>query len=111
MAKGREVISRSFIDTALTIHGWVLGIPAAERLLLDMDNLPRTEHPFNSVQRLQAIVSNCGNNKEHITWVLEHIRHMVCAPVADKVDSSEFTVDALRGSSKTGNRGVVDGIY
>ncbi|MFM7986931.1 MAG: hypothetical protein ACKPKO_47215, partial [Candidatus Fonsibacter sp.] len=108
MAKGREVISRSLIDTALTIHGRVLWIPATERLLLDIDNLPRTENPFNSVQRLQAIVSECGSNKEHSTWVLEHICHMVCAPVVDKVDSSEFTVDALRGSSKTGSRGLVD---
>ncbi|MFM7989305.1 MAG: hypothetical protein ACKPKO_59325, partial [Candidatus Fonsibacter sp.] len=64
MAKGREVISRSFIDTALTIHGRVLGIPTAERLLLDMDNLPRTENPFNSVQRLQAIASKRGNKKD-----------------------------------------------
>ncbi|MFM7980602.1 MAG: hypothetical protein ACKPKO_14915, partial [Candidatus Fonsibacter sp.] len=31
VAKGREEIS-----TALTIHGWVLGIPAAARLLMDM---------------------------------------------------------------------------
>ena len=68
MANGGEVISRFFIETALTIHGRVLGIPAAERLLLDMGNLPRTENPFNSVQRLQAIVSKCENNKDHITW-------------------------------------------
>ncbi|MFM7988793.1 MAG: hypothetical protein ACKPKO_56710 [Candidatus Fonsibacter sp.] len=63
MAKGPEVISKSFIDAALTIHGRVLGIPAEERLLLYMDKLPRTENPANSVQRLQASVSMCGNNK------------------------------------------------
>ncbi|MFM7984019.1 MAG: hypothetical protein ACKPKO_32310, partial [Candidatus Fonsibacter sp.] len=34
MGKGREVISRSFIDAALIIHGQLLGIPAAEMLLL-----------------------------------------------------------------------------
>ncbi|MFM7980667.1 MAG: hypothetical protein ACKPKO_15245, partial [Candidatus Fonsibacter sp.] len=60
MAKGREVISKGFIDTALTIPGRVLGIPAAERLLVDMDNRPRTENPFNSVQSLQASVSKRG---------------------------------------------------
>ncbi|MFM7986789.1 MAG: hypothetical protein ACKPKO_46490, partial [Candidatus Fonsibacter sp.] len=38
----------------------------------------------------------------------KNIRHMVCEPVADKADSSEFTVDALRGSSKTGIQGLVD---
>ncbi|MFM7978014.1 MAG: hypothetical protein ACKPKO_01750, partial [Candidatus Fonsibacter sp.] len=108
VAKGREVMFKSFIDTALTIHGRALGSPAAERLLYDMDNLPRTRNPFNSVQRLQAIVSKRGNNKDHITWALEHFRHMVCAPADDKADSSEFTVDALRANSKTSKRGLVN---
>ncbi|MFM7987014.1 MAG: hypothetical protein ACKPKO_47640, partial [Candidatus Fonsibacter sp.] len=89
MVKGREVIPKSLIYTEITIDGRAIGIPAAERLLLDMDNLARTENPFNSVQRLQAIVSKGGDNKEHITWTIEHIRHMVCAPVVDKEDSSE----------------------
>ena len=80
VAKGREVISKSSIDTAVTIHGRVLGIPAAERLLLDMGNLPRTDMPCNSVQHLQAIISKRGDKKEHVTWVLEHILHMVCVP-------------------------------
>ncbi|MFM7985226.1 MAG: hypothetical protein ACKPKO_38500 [Candidatus Fonsibacter sp.] len=90
MAKGREVISRSLIDTALTIHGRVLGISTVERLPLDMDNLPRTDNPCNSVQRLQDIVSNRGNNKALITWLLERISHMVCVPVVAKLDSIEF---------------------
>lgn len=37
MAKGREPISKSFVDTALTIHARLLSIPAAEQMLLDMD--------------------------------------------------------------------------
>ncbi len=56
MAKGREVISKSFIDTALTIHGRVLGIPAAEMLLLDMGNLQRKRQP---VQHDAALASCC----------------------------------------------------
>jgi hypothetical protein len=36
MARGRERISKSFVDTALTIHARLLAIPAAERLLLEM---------------------------------------------------------------------------
>ena len=38
MARGRERISKSFVDTALTIHARLLAIPAAERLLLEMDS-------------------------------------------------------------------------
>ena len=37
MAKGREKISKSFVDTALTIHARLLSIPEAERLLFEMD--------------------------------------------------------------------------
>ena len=76
-AKGRETVSKSFIDTALTIHTRVLGMPSAEKLLLDMDNLPRHMNPFNSTQRLQAIAPNRGNSKANIIWALQHIRHMV----------------------------------
>ena len=58
MAKGRERLSKSFVDTALTIHARLLQIPEAERLLLDMDSTrSKDEHPFNSVHRLQAIAS------------------------------------------------------
>jgi hypothetical protein len=46
MAKGREAVTKSFIDTARTIHTRVLGMPSAEKLLLEMDNLPRQTNPF-----------------------------------------------------------------
>jgi hypothetical protein len=39
MAKGREKISKSFVDTALTIHARLLALPSAEKLLLGMDSL------------------------------------------------------------------------
>ena len=106
MAKGREAVTKSFIDAALTIHARVLSIPNTEQLLLDIDNLPRQTNPFNSVHRLQAIGPKRKNSKENILWVLEHIRHMVGG--SDPAGSSEFSVEALRGSPKSGNRGLVD---
>ncbi|MFM7982631.1 MAG: hypothetical protein ACKPKO_25240, partial [Candidatus Fonsibacter sp.] len=87
-AKGRGVIFRSFIDTALTIHGRVLGIPTADRLLLHMDKLPRNDNPFNYVQRLQDIVSKRGHNKEHITWIIEDINYIFCVPLGHACDRS-----------------------
>ena len=106
MSKGRGAVTKSFINTALTIHARVLSMPSAETLLLDMDNLPRQTSPFNSVHRLQAIVSKRGNSKENILWVLAHIRHMVSG--SDPTNNSEFSVEALRGNPKSGNRGLVD---
>ena len=108
MAKGREKISKSFVDTALTIHARLLAIPAAECLLLEMDSsLPRDANPFNSVHRLQAIVSKCGNSRENTLWVLRHVHHMVMNHKTDPA-STDFTVEGLRGSTKSGNRGLVD---
>jgi hypothetical protein len=112
MANGREKVSKSFVDTALTIHNRLLSIPAAEALLLDMDSaLPRDSNPFNSVHRLQAIISKCGNSptssRDNTLWVLRHIRHMVLDLNMDPT-TSDFSVDGLRGNSKTSNRGLVD---
>ena len=78
VSKGRGAVTKSCIDAALTMHARVLSMPSAETLLLEMHNLPRPTNPTNSTQRLQAIVSNRGNSMENISWVLEHIRHMVC---------------------------------
>ena len=110
MAKGREKISKSFVDTALTIHGRLLQIPDAERMLLEMDsNLAKDDNPFNSVHRLQAIVSKCGNSKENAMWVLRHMAHMV-TNLSVSASSSDFSVDGLRGNARTGNRGLIDTI-
>ena len=47
MAKGREPISKTFVDTAMTIHSRLLQIPAAEAMLLDMDsNSTKDNNPF-----------------------------------------------------------------
>ena len=110
MAKGRERISKSFVDTALTIHARLLQIPEAERLLLDMDSSrSKDENPFNSAHRLQAIVSKCGSSKENAMWVLRHMAHMVTR-LAPSASSAGFSVEGLRGSPRTGNRGLIDAI-
>ena len=110
MAKGRETISKSFVDTALTIHGRLLHIPAAEAMLLEMDsNLAKDDNPFNSVHRLQAIVSKCGNSRENAMWVLRHMAHMV-SNLSMSASSADFSVEGLRGSARTGNRGLIDTI-
>ena len=104
-AKSREKISKSFVDTALTVHNRVLSIPAAEKLLLEMDS--RENNPFNSGHKLQVILNKCWNSKENLLWVLHHIRHMVLN-LDTSASDADFSCDGLRGSAKTGNRGSVD---
>ena len=95
MAKGREQISKSFVDTALTIHGRLLQIPDAERMLLEMDStLAKDDNPFNSAPRLQAIASKCGSSKKNAMWVLRRVAHMV-PHLAMSASSADFSVDGL----------------
>ena len=96
--RGRERISKSYVDTALTIHGRLLQIPDAERMLLEMaSTLAKGGNPFNSAHRLQAIASTCGRSKENAMWVLRHMAHMV-THLAMSASSAGFSVDGLRGS-------------
>ena len=107
MARGRGNISKSFVYTALTMHGSLSQIPDAERMLLEMDStLAKDDNPFNSAHRLQAIVSKCGHSKEHAMWVLRHMAHMV-THLAMRSSSADFSVEGLRGSPRTGNRGLI----
>ena len=110
MAKGREPISKTFVDTAMTVHSRLLQIPATEAMLLDMgSNSTKDNNPFNSVHRLQAIVSKCGNSKDNTMWVLRHIAHMV-TNLSLSTSSSDFSVEGLRGSARSGIRGLIDTI-
>ena len=79
-------------------------------MLLEMDStLAKDDNPFNSVHRLHTIVSNCGNSKEHAMRVLRHMAHMV-THLAMSASSADFSVDGLRGSPRTGNRGLAGAI-
>ena len=85
-------------------------IPDAERMLREMDStLAKDDNPFNSVHRLQAIVSKCGNSKENAMWVLRRMAHMV-THLAMSASSADFSADGLRGSPRTGNRGLIGAI-
>ena len=98
------------MNTALTIHGRLLQISDAERMLLEMDStLAKDDNPFSSANRLQAIASKCGSSQENAMWVLRHMAHMV-THLAMSASSADFSVDGLRGSPRTGNRGLIDTI-
>ena len=79
-------------------------------MLLEMDStLAKDDNPFKSVHRLQAIVSKRGNSKENALWVLRHIAYMA-THLAIRTSSTDFSVEGLRGSPRTGNRGLIDTI-
>ena len=55
-AKGRELVSATFVDTALTVHKRLLAHGAIANLLLAMEDRPRGTNPFDSAQVLQNII-------------------------------------------------------
>ena len=54
--KGREPVSPTFVDAALTVHKRLLFPGAIANLLLAMDDRPRGTNPFDSAQVLQNII-------------------------------------------------------
>ena len=59
------------------IDSQVLSIPAAEKLLLRMENKPDGENPFWPIHRLQAIVDRAKQDRDLLLWFLHAIVHMV----------------------------------
>ena len=105
----KEPITKSFIDTALTVHSRVLTLPAAERLLLRMDGLPKAQNPFGSLQRLQCIVSKAQMDHKLLVWFLYGIAHMV-EHLKVLPDSPDLTMTGLTGkrTAEYGNHGTLD---
>ena len=56
-AKGRELVSATFVDTAATVHKRLLSQSSIANLLLAMDDRPRGTNPFDSAQVLHNIIS------------------------------------------------------
>ena len=63
-----------------------------------------------SVYKLNALVSKCGNEKDKLIWVLQGIKRMVTT-LKIMPNNGDFSVDGLRGTSKTGNRGLTDVLF
>ena len=75
-AKGREHVSVGFVDTALTVHNRLLSHAPTAQLLLDLDNRPRGENPFDSSQVLQNIISK-GKTSQGIHWVMQGVAYCI----------------------------------
>ena len=69
-AKGRELVSATFVDTALTVHKRLLPHGAIANLLLAMDDRPRGTNPLDNAQVLQNIISK-GKTTQGIEWVMQ----------------------------------------
>ena len=74
-AKGREHVSAGVVDAALTLHNRVVAHAPTAQLLLDLDNRPRGENPFDNFQVLQNII-NKGKASQGIHWVMQGIAHV-----------------------------------
>ena len=54
-----EKYSVTFIDSALTVHQRLLSLPRCKALLVELDTLAGIDSPFNSVFKLNHLVSKC----------------------------------------------------
>ena len=62
-AKGRELVSATFVDTALTVHKRLLSHGVIANLVLATDDRPRGTNPFDSATVLQNIIK--GKHPRH----------------------------------------------
>ena len=103
----KNSITRSFVDTAFTLYSRVLSIPAAERLLLRMDNKPKAENPFNSVHKLQVILNRAHRDQDLLLWLLHAIAHMV-ERLNIPAGHTDLSMGGLTGKTEHGHRGTLD---
>ena len=67
---GSEVISESFVDSAITVHDRLLSIPACSVLLEELDAQYLKGNPLSSIYAFQAIIDK-AQTPQHITWAVE----------------------------------------
>ncbi|CAE7679450.1 unnamed protein product [Symbiodinium sp. CCMP2592] len=67
---GSEIISESFVDSAITVHDRLLSIPACSVLLEELDAQYLKGNPLSSIYAFQAIIDKAQTPK-HITWAVE----------------------------------------
>jgi hypothetical protein len=104
-AKGRDPVSATFVDTALTVQKRLLSHGAIANILLVMDDGPRGTNPFDSAQVLLNII-NKGRATSGIPWVMQGIAHLHRSGVPAKSDM--FSSRGIGGTKETGNRGLAD---
>ncbi|CAE7245726.1 unnamed protein product [Symbiodinium sp. CCMP2592] len=67
---GSEIISESFVDSAITVHDRLLSIPACSVLLEELDAQYLKGNPLSSIYAFQAIIDK-AQTPQHITWAVE----------------------------------------
>jgi hypothetical protein len=105
-AGNRQPYSPAAIDTAITIMSRMLSIPAVRSRLLEADAWPRGSNPFDSINKLEVLIRK-GRDTTAITWLVDIIWYVVHHS-GKTADSSDFTMNGLKGNAATGNRGYAD---
>jgi len=100
-------VTLSFCDSAATIAQKLLEVPEIYAVLLEADSLQGLSvgsNVFDSNSRLQVILNKTGSNVEHRIWVVEGLFYMMKTKQFDK----EISVNDLKGTQRTGNKGLCD---
>ena len=92
-SKLTEVVSKSFVDTAITVSTRVLALPSCVALLEWMDtNIDITKQPFTSIYAFQALVDR-AKTKELIEYSLEGL---IDGFRAGHLSKDDFATNRLR---------------
>ena len=88
VAPRSEKYSASFVDAALTIYNRLLSLPTCKETLLQLDEDAGLDNPFNSVFKLNTIISKCGT-PDCIEAIVCAFIHAWRAGVLDKADVTQ----------------------
>ena len=99
-------VTLNFIDCSVTISNRLLCNPEIVYCLQDLEEsstCSENTNPLDSVTKLQEIINKCKSNTANLTWVIQGfwytIRHG---------RMNQLSVNDIRGTAATGNRGLVD---
>ena len=101
---GQEALHRkSTIDAAITIHERLFSIPECELMIHQRDEMVGPKSTFNSIWKLQEIVSR-GQTRKKITCLVEGFIDML---KSGKMTDAEITTAAIKGGSSKSMSDVI----
>jgi hypothetical protein len=102
-AQGSEEVTDYFVDCALTIDNRMLRVERIAKVLLQAEEVHGTRTPFDSVSKLQAIISK-ARTEDRIIWAVDHIYDMWQCGRTDSLSLRHLN----GGQAGSGGKGFVD---
>ncbi len=102
----QEAVNFSFVDTAMTVHRRVFGVPEALSAILWCEDMWGPKSPWNSLYKIEALCRKIGTHGDSskLVWMIEGVCNMV---FSRQHQCEDFTLSKLTGKG-TSNRGILD---